>query len=224
MLIALFTGTVSLSAPGWSTGAAKRVNCKYMAAIIPFTGTEHSLLSELPMLSPERAAWHPVTWLVMFLIHLSINPGSRGGGGGGSRSLAWRCYCLREAAGGGHRLRGLNPGNVSSKIGAAAWHEDLEKREDLLVARGREGGSALAGVSCAGCGRGLEVPGILGERLCLAPSPAGCTRSCGGLAASIGHCSPRALSRLEPTRYLGLAGHGNAWHHTLFQRGNSTWS
>lgn len=57
----------------------------------------------------------------MFLIHLFINTGSeRGRGGvqlGGSRSLA---RCLREADEGAHRLSGLSPGNVSSKIGGTA--------------------------------------------------------------------------------------------------------
>lgn len=63
----------------------------------------------------------------MFLIHLFINTcsqeGWKGGGGGqrvqqgGSRSLGLR---LREADEGAHRLSGLSPGNISSKIGAAA--------------------------------------------------------------------------------------------------------
>lgn len=100
---------------------------------------ERSLLSQSRILSPERAAWHPVTCLVMFLIHLFINTCSweewRGGGGGqwmqlgGSRSLG---LCLREADEGAHRLSGLRPGTVSSKIGAAAWHKDLRKQEDSL--------------------------------------------------------------------------------------------
>lgn len=124
ILIALFTGTVSLNAPGWSTGAANRVNCKCIAAIIPaaFTGTQHSLLSEPPVLSPERAAWHPVTCLVMFLIHLFINTRSRGGGGAagedgecGRISQPRLVPCSRGADGGGHRLSGLTRGTSAQK-------------------------------------------------------------------------------------------------------------
>lgn len=187
---------MSLNAPAQSISAVNRVNCKYNAAVIrtaDHKDRERSLLSEPRILSPERAAWHPVTCLVVFLIHLFISTRSQerrrvGGGGqqvqqGGSRSLG---LCLREADEGAHRLSGLSPGNVSSKIGAAAWHKDLRKREDSPVTGARPLEEVREARSRQHFLRWLrtwpgDAPGILlllGVRLCLAPSLAAETHTC----------------------------------------------